>query len=109
MKFSCTQENLYQGLQVVSHATSKNNTLPILNNVLLKIENKELKLLSTNLEIAVNATVRAKIEEVGEITAPAMMITIPAPAAIIIGVPISGLSAERFSIIPAIMRSCGSS
>ena len=74
MKFSCTQENLYQGLQVVSHATSKNNTLPILNNVLLKIENKELKLLSTNLEIAVNATVRAKIEEVGEITAPAKLL-----------------------------------
>lgn len=74
MKFSCTQENFYQGLQVVGHATSKNNSLPILNNVLLKIENKELRLLSTNLEIAVSATVRAKIEEEGDITAPAKLL-----------------------------------
>lgn len=74
MKFSCTQENLYQGLQVVGHATSKNNSLPILNNVLLKIENKELKLFSTNLEIAVSVIVRAKIEEDGEITAPAKLL-----------------------------------
>lgn len=74
MKFSCTQENFYQGLQVVGHATSKNNSLPILNNVLLKIENKELRLLSTNLEIAVSATVRAKIEEDGDVTAPAKLL-----------------------------------
>lgn len=74
MKFSCTQENLYQGLQVVGHATGKNNSLPILNNVLLKIENKELRLLSTNLEIAVSATVRAKTEEDGDITVPAKLL-----------------------------------
>ena len=37
MKFSCTQENLLQGLQVVSHAAGKNISLPILNNVLIKI------------------------------------------------------------------------
>lgn len=73
MKFSCTQENLFQGLQAVGHISGKNNSLPILNNVLLKIENKELVLLSTNLEIAVSVTVRAKIEEEGEITIPAKL------------------------------------
>lgn len=71
MKFSCTQENLSQALQIVSHITVKNNSLPILNNVLLKIENKELKLVTTNLEMAINCKVRAKTEEDGEYTAPA--------------------------------------
>lgn len=74
MKFSCTQENLHHGLQIVGHATSKNNSLPILNNVLLKIENKELRLFSTNLEIAISATVRAKIEDEGDITVPAKLL-----------------------------------
>jgi len=71
MKFSCTQENLSQALQIVSHITVKNNSLPILNNVLLKIENKELQLITTNLEMAINCKVRAKIEEDGEYTVPA--------------------------------------
>ena len=62
MKFSCTQENLHQGLQVVGHATSKNNSLPILNNVLLSIENKELRLLSTNLEIAIKEWIQTAKE-----------------------------------------------
>lgn len=73
MKFSCTQENLYLGLQVVGHITNKNNTLPILNNVLLKIENKELRLLSTNLETAVETVVRSKIEDEGDIAIPAKL------------------------------------
>lgn len=71
MKFSCTQENFSQALQIVSHITVKNNSLPILNNVLLKIENKELTLVTTNLEMAINCRVRAKIEEDGEYTVPA--------------------------------------
>lgn len=73
MKFSCTQENLSQGLQMVSHIASKNISLPILNNVLLKIENKELKLITTNLEMAIGCRLRAKIEEDGEFTVPSRL------------------------------------
>lgn len=75
MKFSCTQENFSQGLQMVSHVASKNISLPILNNVLMKIENKELKLIATNLEIAVSCRLRAKIEEEGEFTVPSKLLT----------------------------------
>lgn len=70
MKFSCTQENLSQGLQIVSHIATKNISLPILNNVLIKIENKELKLVTTNLETAISCRVRAKVEVDGEYTVP---------------------------------------
>lgn len=75
MKYSCTQENLSQALQIVSHVASKNSALPILNNVLLKIENKELKLITTNLEMAITCKVRAKIEEEGEYTVPSSLFT----------------------------------
>lgn len=75
MKFSCTQENLWQGLQVVSHAAGKNISLPILNNVLIKIENKELKLVTTNLEMAISCRLRAKVDEDGDFTIPCRLLT----------------------------------
>ena len=36
MKLTCTQENLSQGLNIVSHLGDKSPDLPILNNVLLQ-------------------------------------------------------------------------
>ncbi len=73
MRFSCTQENLSQGLQIVSHIATKNISLPILSNVLIKIQNKELKLITTNLEIAIICKVRAKVEEDGDYTVPSQL------------------------------------
>ena len=51
MKISCTQENLNQGLTVVGHIASKNSNLPILSNILIRVEDKLLTLSATNLEI----------------------------------------------------------
>lgn len=73
MKFTCTQENLNQGLAVVSHIANRNVNLPILGNVLVKSEEKILRLLATNLEIAVNCVVRGKVEESGEFTVPSRL------------------------------------
>lgn len=73
MKFSCTQENLNQGLSIVSHIASKNINLPILGNVLIKSDNKVLRFMATNLEIAVNCAVRGKVEESGEFTVPSRL------------------------------------
>ncbi len=44
------------------------NTLPILNNLLLKTENGILKISSTNLEIAITTNIRCKVEEDGVVT-----------------------------------------
>jgi DNA polymerase-3 subunit beta len=73
MKFSCTQENLHQGLSVVSHIASKNINLPILGNVLIKADDKVLRFMSTNLEIAISCIVRGKIEGQGEFTVPSKL------------------------------------
>lgn len=74
MIFACTQENLVQGLSLVSHITGKNANLPILANVLMRIENGNLQLSTTNLEMAVSALVRGRSEEAGEITVPAKLL-----------------------------------
>jgi DNA polymerase III subunit beta len=75
MKLICTQENLSQGLNIVSHIASRNLNLPILNNVLLKAEKGELKLITTNLEIGIRLTVRGKIEAEGTFTIQAKLLT----------------------------------
>lgn len=73
MKFSCTQENLNQILSIVSHIASKNANLPILSNILIKAENKNLNILATNLEIGVIASIRGMVETEGEFSIDAKL------------------------------------
>src|SRR4030042_5136773 len=68
MKFTCTQENLNQGLNIVSHIANKNTSLPILNNVLIKAEKGILSLTTTNLEVGINCQIRGKIDKEGSYT-----------------------------------------
>lgn len=75
MKIICTQENLKAGLQTAGRIITGSNTLPILNNILLKTENGQLKISATNLEIAISTLIRCKIEEEGEVCVPAKIIT----------------------------------
>lgn len=75
MKISCTQENLNHGLNIVSHIASKNTSLPILNNVLVKAEKGVLSLITTNLEIGIKCQVRGKIETDGNYTVNSKLLT----------------------------------
>ncbi len=75
MKIICKQENLIAGLFKVSHLTGKNFNLPILNNILIKVENGNIELAATNLEVGVKTIVRGKVEEEGRITVPAKILT----------------------------------
>lgn len=75
MKFISVQENLKKGLSIVSHGTGKNINLPILNNILIKAHNNSIELISTNLEIGIIHKLRGKVEEEGEFTVDAKIIT----------------------------------
>ena len=75
MKLSCLQENLNRGLGVVARAVAARTTLPITNNVLLTTDQSRLKLVATNLEMAVSCWIDAKVEEEGAITVPARLLT----------------------------------
>ena len=75
MKLSCLQENLNHGLGVVGRAVATRTTLPITNNVLLATDESRLKLVATNLEMAISCWIGAKVEEEGAITIPARLLT----------------------------------
>ncbi|HRY63092.1 MAG TPA: DNA polymerase III subunit beta [Patescibacteria group bacterium] len=75
MKITCTQENLIKGLNIVAHIAGKNISLPILNNILIKVEDGVIKLMSTNLDIGIKTTIRGKIEKGGETTVGAKILT----------------------------------
>ena len=74
MKIFCSQKDLDFALNIVNKAISPNNTLPVLNNILLKAEGKKLYFSSTNLEIAINCSINADVRSEGKITVPAKLI-----------------------------------
>ncbi len=74
MKLSCLQENLNRGLSIVGRAVATRTTLPITNNVLLTVDQSRLKLVATNLEMAISCWIGAKVEEEGAITVPARLL-----------------------------------
>lgn len=75
MRLISLQEKLKRGLNIVGHVTTKNVNLPILNNILIKAENGNIELISTNLEIGIIYQLRGKIEEDGQFTIDSRLIT----------------------------------
>ncbi len=75
MEVEVLQERLAKALSVVSRvAASTKAGLPILSNVLLRAEDKQLTLTATNLELATVEYVNAKIIKNGTITVPARLL-----------------------------------
>ena len=73
MKLQVTQENLHKALGIVTKASTSRGTLPILANVMIKVDNNRLSLSATNLDIAITEFLGAKVEEEGSITVPARL------------------------------------
>lgn len=122
MKFSCTQENLHRALSIVGHIATRNISLPILNNVLIRAEQGAIRLSATNLEIGVHCVIRGKIETEGAFTVNGKLFAdyisllpkdrvdvvleektlhVTAPGA---KTGIRGIPAEEFPLIPAVKR-----
>ena len=74
MKLFCEQKDLAYALNIVNKAISPNNTLPVLNNILLKAEGKKLFLSATNLELAVSLSIDADVRNEGAVTIPARLV-----------------------------------
>ncbi len=74
MKVSVLQENLSQGLNIVSRAVSPRSTLPVLGNVLAATDEGRLRLSATNLELGITTWISARIEREGSTTIPARTI-----------------------------------
>lgn len=74
MKITVLSENLQKGLSLINHAISTRNQLPILSHVLLETRERKLFLSATDLEIGIETTINASVEEEGAITIPAKLI-----------------------------------
>ena len=120
MKLKVTQENLNKALGLVARVASTRGTLPILSNVLLKIDNNRLGVSATNLDIAISCQLGAQVQAEGSLTVPARLLQ-----DFVNGLPsgvieleqddqrlkvttdsyksvINGVSAEEFPVMPAI-------
>lgn len=77
MKLDCLQENLAEGLAVVGRVVPTKSTLPVLSNVLLSANAAagELQLAATNLDMAVAHRVPAAVDQEGQITLPARLLS----------------------------------
>ena len=75
MKLSLLEENLSQALSHTSRFVASKVQLPILNHILFSTDNGRLKLSATNLELAINYWLGAKIEQEGSFCLPAKEIT----------------------------------
>jgi DNA polymerase-3 subunit beta len=71
MKITCMKQDILDGLQAVQSIIGGKTPLPILSNVLLEAEGKELVLTTTDLEVGMRRKVPAKVERKGAITLPA--------------------------------------
>lgn len=74
MKVLCEQKKFLDALDIVGRAISSSNTLPVLNNILIKAEGKNLFFSATNLEIAVRYFFECEVRNEGSITVPAKLL-----------------------------------
>lgn len=74
MKFTILQQDLLPKLQSVSRSTGIRSNMPVLDNILISVEDRKLKLSATNLEIGVIKILNIEESEQGEITVPAKTI-----------------------------------
>lgn len=118
MKLIILKDNLKEGLSRIERAIGESNSLPILKHVLCDAKENTIRLSATNLELGVQTTVPAKVNESGSITIPfqtihsiiqgsdAERITLQTEDGVLIvqtdnyHARIQGIQADEFPIIP---------
>lgn len=71
MKISTNRENLLPPLLQVGNVVERRQTLPILANVLIRVENGGITFIATDLEVELETRIEAATEESAEFTLPA--------------------------------------
>jgi DNA polymerase III subunit beta len=72
MKFSIKREALLTSLQMITGVVEKRQTMPVLANVLMEVENEMLVITGTNMEVELVAELKdVEVKQSGRITVPA--------------------------------------
>ena len=74
MKIKVTQEKLSKALNNISRIAISKVTLPILNNVLIRVDKKKVSLITTNLDMAIIDYLPVSSSEDGVVTVPAKLL-----------------------------------
>lgn len=75
MKVICSRKDLFEGVQTAARAVSSRSSLPILGHLLIRTQEGKIRLAATDLEIGVECSTPANVEEEGSLTAPARVFT----------------------------------
>lgn len=67
-------KDLLEKLELVSRVSTKHVTLPVLQCVLIEAQGETVTLKATNLEIGIEATIKATVEESGVVAVPAAVL-----------------------------------
>ena len=73
MKFTCNQQILAKALNTVSKAVTVRTTIPILKGILIEAENGKIKLSASDLDMSIEKTIDAVIEEEGSLVVSAKL------------------------------------
>ena len=71
MKATIERATLLKGLSHVQSVVERRNTIPILSNVLIEASEGSLKLMATDLDLQINESVPAAIDQPGATTVSA--------------------------------------
>lgn len=74
MKVVLDQKEFLEKLELVGRVSTKHVTLPVLQCVLIVAEKNQVTIRATNLEIAIEATLSAKVEDGGIVAVPAAVL-----------------------------------
>lgn len=70
MKFKINRDHFASGLQLVSSVVGTRKTMPILQNVLIEAKDGYISLTTTNLDLGMKCSVKAKVDDMGSVTLP---------------------------------------
>ena len=74
MKISIERNDLIKALGHVQNVVERRTTIPILSNVMLQAQGDTLTFVATDLDIEIQESAQAMIEEPGTVTAPAHLL-----------------------------------
>ncbi len=76
MKFICSQESLFHGIQIVQKGISSKIGLPIYNGILFEVsDDNKVHLFATDLEIGIDCYIPAQVIESGSVVIPSRIIS----------------------------------
>ncbi len=70
MKFKVNKEHFATGLRQVASVVGSKPPMTVLNNVLIKAEGNSVVLATTNIDLGIRCSIKADVEEPGDITLP---------------------------------------